>query len=343
MSAWTGGTSKCCGDDGASDDTCIAGGASCVDGAYHASHCSDGVQNCDETYIDCGGADCLTCISTTVDAPNTPGYITAGTYSLQFSAMNRTSNETHAKLAYSPTAGSFTNTIQADIHLEDYASVSGLSCDDANFRDWTSCTYSWNTTTATDGNYYVDINAWSSLGFSSSDSSNSSFMIDNNPPFTSNNAPSGWQSTDVNVTLSCTDGTGSGCYETTWCVNQDFWLKKSSSIASLWWNSSWAYRNLVSFNNSGKVAQSNYSALVRMDVNNFNFGLAKSDGSDLRFVNSDNNAVLDYFFDEYDSTAKIATIWVKIPALLADSNSTYIYMYYGNAAASDAQAANWFP
>ncbi|MFH1234323.1 MAG: DUF2341 domain-containing protein, partial [Candidatus Diapherotrites archaeon] len=342
ISAWTGGTSKCCGDDGASDNVCVAGGASCVNGVYSASHCNDGVQNCDETKTDCGGADCGLCASASVTAPNAAGYIT-GTYSIQFSAINGQSNETHAKLAYSANRLGFQNTIVADMHLENYSATPGLSCADTDFHDWTSCTYSWNTTAITDGNYYVDVNVWTSGGSDAQDSSDVSFFIDNNPPFTSNNAPSGWQTTDVNVNLKCTDSPGSGCLETTWRIDQDFWQKKSGSIASLWWNSSWLYRNLISFNNSGKAAQANYSALIRLDINNFNFSLAKSNGADLRFVKSDNNTLLDYFFDRYDSTAKIATIWVKIPTLLADSNSTYIYMYYGNAAASDAQASNWFP
>jgi hypothetical protein len=247
--------------------------------------------------------------------------------------------------SYSQGAGSFANIIIADLNLNNDAAITALNCAGTNWLNSTRCTYDWNTLTVPDGNYFIDLNAWDTLKAQAIVSSPAKFAISNDttPPFTSNNAPSGWQTTDVNVTLHCTDVNGSGCIETTWRIDQDFWQKKNGSLASLWWDGNWLYRNIVSFNNSGKAADANHSALVRLDENKFGFGIAKSDGSDLRFVNSDNNTVLNYFFDRYDSTAKIATIWVKIPLLLADSNSTYVYMYYGNAAASDAQAANWFP
>ncbi|MFH1235118.1 MAG: hypothetical protein V1493_05910, partial [Candidatus Diapherotrites archaeon] len=49
---------KCCGDDNSNDTFCASGSGSCVNGTYYANHCTDGVQNCDETSVDVGGADC---------------------------------------------------------------------------------------------------------------------------------------------------------------------------------------------------------------------------------------------------------------------------------------------
>ena len=54
---WDSATSKCCGDDGGATDTwCNTGNGSCVGGFWYPNHCSDGIQNCDETGIDIGGS-----------------------------------------------------------------------------------------------------------------------------------------------------------------------------------------------------------------------------------------------------------------------------------------------
>jgi hypothetical protein len=53
---WDSITSECCGDDGVSDDWCNTGNGSCVDGVWYDDHCLDGIQNCDETGVDTGGA-----------------------------------------------------------------------------------------------------------------------------------------------------------------------------------------------------------------------------------------------------------------------------------------------
>ena len=52
---------QCCGDDGVNDDWCNLGNGSCVDGVWYDDHCEDGIQNCDEAGVDCGGTDCGPC------------------------------------------------------------------------------------------------------------------------------------------------------------------------------------------------------------------------------------------------------------------------------------------
>jgi len=49
---------KCCNKPG--DNFCLLGGSSCVEGISYRDHCNDGVQNCDESGVDIGGADCRT-------------------------------------------------------------------------------------------------------------------------------------------------------------------------------------------------------------------------------------------------------------------------------------------
>jgi len=92
---WDSVTSDCCGDDGVNDDWCNAGDGSCVDGTWYANHCTDGIQNCDETGIDCGGVDCPAC--DTIDPTTiikiirkstgdevTGGWLRADTYTIKF-------------------------------------------------------------------------------------------------------------------------------------------------------------------------------------------------------------------------------------------------------------------
>ena len=67
----------------------------------------------------------------------------------------------------------------------------------------------------------------------------------------------------------------------------------------------------------------------------------KSDFSDLRFTDSSGTTSLPYYIETAVASAS-STVWVSVPSLPASSNAT-IYMYYGNAGASDASdGANTF-
>ena len=102
-----------------------------------------------------------------------------GTIAIDFNVSCSSCAELHAKLAYSSTAGSFENIIANDLNLNDYANISGLSCDGTDWSSSTNCTYSWDTTQATNGIYYLDMNVWDSLGNYNIDSSDSNFTINN--------------------------------------------------------------------------------------------------------------------------------------------------------------------
>ncbi|MCX8189722.1 MAG: hypothetical protein N3F05_00640 [Candidatus Diapherotrites archaeon] len=216
---------RCCGDDGANDNFCVAGGGSCVAGTHRSNHCSDGVKNCDEQGIDCGGADCASCVSVIVNAPNGNQYI-RGTYYIDFNVYDPNNGELHAKIAYSTSPGLFSNIIVSDLNLNNDPNISALTCDKTNWSTTTRCIYSWNTTTANDGNYYIDINLWSVSGGFSIDSSNASFAIDNTAPTTNATAKKSddsnyvfgeWSKLNVTVTLQCIDTT-SGCKATYYCL-----------------------------------------------------------------------------------------------------------------------------
>lgn len=81
-----------------------------------------------------------------------------------------------------------------------------------------------------------------------------------------------------------------------------------------------------------------YPVLITLGSSNFNFSEAEPDGSDIRFLMS--GRYLDYWIKEWDSEAKIAEVWVRIPFLYANAD-TKIQMKYGNPEAeseSDGKA-----
>ena len=53
--------------------------------------------------------------------------------------------------------------------------------------------------------------------------------------------------------------------------------------------------------------------LLRLHDGNFNFTEAKDDGSDIRFVASDEKTLLPYHLEKYDSLLDEAFVWVKVP------------------------------
>jgi len=114
--------------------------------------------------------------------------------------------------------------------------------------------------------------------------------------------------------------------------------------AEAWWNEDWQYRKKISFDTTpmGADIKENLSEvpiLLRLHSGNFNFVNAREDGTDIRFVSSDETVLLKYHIETYDTIDEIALLWVKLPRLSGGSNQDYIWMYYGNAAAVGGQEA----
>jgi len=150
-------------------------------------------------------------LTATVNSPNGGEVISAATTTIDFniSTTNITNPEVHVKLAYSTTQGAFENIIETDLNLNDYANISNLTCDDADFTDSTNCQYTWDlfNPVVPDGNYYIDINAWEvSSGVSGTDSSDDAFTIQTTPQITitdpENNSTN--QTNELAVTYSVT-------------------------------------------------------------------------------------------------------------------------------------------
>ncbi len=89
------------------------------------------------------------------------------------------------------------------------------------------------------------------------------------------------------------------------------------------------------------AAETDFPLLVRFNSNNFNFGEAESDGSDLRFTTAA-GANLQFQIEQWDAGNGVAAVWVKIPSIAANARQE-IRMYWGKSGvASQSSGANVF-
>ncbi len=99
----------------------------------------------------------------------------------------------------------------------------------------------------------------------------------------------------------------------------------------------WTYRRAVIISNPG-ISLSYYQVLIKLDINNFDFGHAKPNGSDIRFTHADGTTELNFWIESWDSANHLAYVWVRVPSLAAGNNT--IYLYYGNPGAISASDGN---
>ncbi len=110
---------------------------------------------------------------------------------------------------------------------------------------------------------------------------------------------------------------------------------------SSWWDASWLYRNVLSFNGTGLSAPTNNSTiLVSLTSANFDFTKALTNGEDIRFVDKDDATNLPYEIVSWNGTTQLAKIWVQVPQIDNSNYADYIHLYYGNSGASDNQDKN---
>lgn len=107
-----------------------------------------------------------------------------------------------------------------------------------------------------------------------------------------------------------------------------------------WWNNDWNYRKEITFDLTPAGADiastvTDVPVLIRLSLGNFGyFADTKPDGSDLRFVASDDKTPLKFHVERFDATNQMAFVWVSVPRLAGATNNEKIYLYYGNSKAS---------
>ena len=103
-----------------------------------------------------------------------------------------------------------------------------------------------------------------------------------------------------------------------------------------WYNSSWLYRKKITIDHT-KVAsdEANFPVLISLAaLSNINVN-----GTDIRFTSSDGTTELPREIESYFSGSLRA--WVKVTTL-SSSTDTVIYMYYGNAGATEPAAGSTY-
>jgi hypothetical protein len=103
-----------------------------------------------------------------------------------------------------------------------------------------------------------------------------------------------------------------------------------------YWN--WPYRKKITISHANVDSDlTNFPLYVKINQDALIGSRGKSDGTDLRFTDS-NGAALAYERENYSvsSGSGSGNFWVKVPSIAADSD-TDIYVYYGSGSAADGQ------
>lgn len=110
-----------------------------------------------------------------------------------------------------------------------------------------------------------------------------------------------------------------------------------------WWNASWGYRKkitlLTSTYLSGNITNDHTIYIKQTSANTDFWSHVKSNGSDVRFVAADDSTELKFYFQRFDDTNDLMEAWVKVTDTFTSATNVFVYMYYGNVDASDAQDA----
>lgn len=123
--------------------------------------------------------------------------------------------------------------------------------------------------------------------------------------------------------------------------NAAFVQLAGSAPADAWYDTDWLYRRKITFDNSAQAENlTNFPALVTLDNTDIDFAKVKAAGADIRFTDSDGSTLLSHEIELWDDGTENAVVWVKVPQINASSNTDYIYLYYGNTAATDSQNAS---
>lgn len=120
-------------------------------------------------------------------------------------------------------------------------------------------------------------------------------------------------------------------------------LSSTLRLGPSWYNLSWGYRKEISVNKN-KVGTTypiyNFPMMVSITDPELKYSslggrVGKTDGTDIVFTDS-SGTKLSHEIEKYASTTGELVVWVKVPYISSSAN-TNIYMYYGNASATDQQ------
>ena len=95
--------------------------------------------------------------------------------------------------------------------------------------------------------------------------------------------------------------------------------------------SDWEYSKSVLVKENSGATLNDYQVLLNLSGEDFP-AEAKTDGSDLRFVDAEEEEELSYWVEKFDAANETGRVWVKVPEIPADGEAE-LKMLYGNPSA----------
>lgn len=94
-----------------------------------------------------------------------------------------------------------------------------------------------------------------------------------------------------------------------------------------WWHFNWTYRRSVTIGEGSGNNLTDHPVLITLNLSNFDYSDAKTNGGDLRFVD-EHGVPVDHWIEVWNRSGD-SRIWIKMPYLAAHDSAS-IWMYYGN-------------
>jgi biopolymer transport protein ExbB len=121
-------------------------------------------------------------------------------------------------------------------------------------------------------------------------------------------------------------------------------LALATTDASAWWNKEWTARTPVTLDTSAtgfEIGDNAGDALVllRLHSGNFDFSLAKEDGTDLRFVSEDDKTTYEHRVEKWDPLMGEAFVWISVPNVQNKAQAKF-WLYSGNPEITADEAAD---
>ena len=108
-----------------------------------------------------------------------------------------------------------------------------------------------------------------------------------------------------------------------------------SNLSFATWSPDWSARKKITINAKTISAPVNeVSVALRLHSGNFDFTAVNIDGSDIRFIATDDKTELTYFVEKFDALNELAIIWVKLPVISSADKDAHFWLYYGNEKAT---------
>ncbi|MFQ5553113.1 MAG: DUF2341 domain-containing protein [Thermoplasmata archaeon] len=117
----------------------------------------------------------------------------------------------------------------------------------------------------------------------------------------------------------------------------------ASSASSSWYSDTWSYRKRITIDATKVSADlSNFPVLIRLPSDDDLAADAQNDGDDILFTASNGTTTLNHEIERFNGTTGELVAWVNVTSL-SSAADTDIFMYYGNATATNQEsvAGTW--